>query len=112
MSTKDYEIAGQLAPATDADGQLYLVPANTQFVASTITMCNTGVGTSVAKYRIAVVKSGETLSAKHYIRYDKFLVPGRDDKLTLGITLSAGDKVMVRSNTGLVSFSLFGCKIS
>lgn len=112
MSIKDYAIAGQLAPAANTDGELYLVLANSQFVVSTIAVCNIGGVDDVAKYRIAILKSGETLSAKHYIRFDKFLVPGKDDRLTLGVTLSAGDKVIVRSNNGLVSFSLFGCKIN
>lgn len=112
MSTKDYQIAGQLAPAANTDGNLLTVAANSQFIASSICVCNTGGVSDVAKYRIAVVKNGETLSAKHYIRFDKFLVPGKDDRLTLGITLSEGDRIVVRSNNGLVSFSLFGCKLT
>lgn len=112
MTTKTYSVAGQVAPVINTDTELLVVAAGKQFVASSIMVCNRGAATGDnTRYRIAVVKSGESLASKHYIRYEKLLEPTEDHTLVLGMTLSAGDKIVVRANTADLSFSVFGATI-
>ena len=113
MTVKTYGIAGQVAPAATTNTDLLVIAASTQFVASSIVVCNrAAIGNDSSRYRIAIVKSGETLAAKHYIRYDKVLEPTSDDILVLGATLGAGDKIIVYANSANLSFSVFGAAIS
>lgn len=67
---KVYKTVGQSAPAANTDTTVYTVPASTQFVGSTITVCNRDSNV-VSSYRIAIVPSGATLASQHYIVYEK-----------------------------------------
>lgn len=107
-----YKIAGQAVSSANTDTLLYTVPADTQFVESTLTVCNRNINGIMSTFRVAVVKSGEALSDKNYLVYDMPLEARATQSLTLGFTLGAGDKVFVRSSSGDMSFSVFGCEIS
>jgi glucose-6-phosphate dehydrogenase assembly protein OpcA len=107
---KNYKILGQSAPAATTNVDVYTVPANTQAVVSTIVVANRT--TSIATYRIALRKSGETLSNQHYIAYDITVGAADSTTLTLGITLSAGDVVTVYGSTANLSFNLLGSEIT
>ena len=61
-----------------------------------------------ALYRLALVPSGETLADQHYIVYDASLPAYSSDYHTAGITLAAGDKVIVQSNVIGVSVTVCG----
>lgn len=111
MSTKAYKILGQAAPTASTNTDLYVVPALTQAVISTLKLVNRSK-TATVSYRIAVIPSGESLAAEHYIAYDKFLNPRGDRNFTIGITLNAGDKIVVYSDTADTSYSLFGAEIT
>lgn len=103
-----YKIAGQVAPSANQDTVLYTVPALKSFLGSTLNIVNRNTAGVMSSFRVAVVPAGETLSAQHFIEYEK-LVESRDSKrLTIGMTLSAGDVVFVRSSSGDLSFTLFG----
>lgn len=101
----------QAAPVADTDTTLYTVPALTQFISSTLALVNRNV-TDISSIRIAVVPNGEALSNKHYIEYDMLVDARGSRRYTIGMTLSAGDKVVVRSDTGDMSFTLFGVEQS
>lgn len=107
-----YKIAGQAAPGANSDTLLYTVPDATQFVESTLTVCNRNVTGVMSTFRVAVVKAGEALSDKCYLAYNIPLEARAVQTLTLGFTLGAGDKVFVRSSSGDLSFGVFGCEIS
>lgn len=108
---KVYKTVGQSAPAANTDTTVYTVPASTQFVGSTITVCNRDSNV-ISSYRIAIVPSGATLASQHYIVYEK-LIDGRDTlNHTLGLALSAGDKIVVRASTANLSMSIFGVEIT
>jgi len=107
-----YKIAGQSAPAIDTDTTIYTVPAATQFVGSTISVCNRDAAGSPVAFRVAVVPSAETLATKHYLIYDELIDVRSSRRFTLGITLATGDKVIVRTDTANLSFTLFGSEIS
>lgn len=85
---------------------LYTVPASTQTVCSTITVSNGG--NEDATYRIAVIPSGETIAMKHFIAFDHTAAAKSTTAMTFGVTLNAGDKIMVQSDNANVSFSVFG----
>jgi hypothetical protein len=106
------KVLGQLSPAINVDSVLYPVPALTQSIGSTLYLVNRDPSGIAAAIRIAVVPNGDTLSVQHYLEYDKLIEARGSRRLTIGMTLSAGDKVYVRSDTGNVSFSLFGVEIS
>jgi hypothetical protein len=105
----DYKILGQVSSTIATLVTLYTVPADTQAVCSTLTVCNLGVSTT---YRIAVRKAGGTIDPKHYVVYDAALSQYDSVVLTIGISLEATDVVSVYAGTSNVSFNLFGAEIT
>lgn len=85
---------------------LYTVPAGKSTVISTVTVAN--ASTSSQTYRIAVVPSGETLAAKHWIVFDGTLSAFSTDAVTIGMTLAAGDSIVVSSDVTSTQFTAFG----
>jgi hypothetical protein len=84
----------------------YTVPDNRTAVISTISIAN--MASSTSTYRLAVVKAGETLTLKHIIAFDQQLALNSNEQMSVGITLSAGDKILCQSDTDKVQFSIFG----
>lgn len=107
-----YKVAGQAAPAANTDTTLYTVPALAQFVSSSIVICNRNTAGVNSKFRIAVVPSGQTLANQHYLYYDQFVQDRETITKVIGISLAAGDKVVVRGDSADLSFTLFGSEIS
>ena len=108
-----YKVLGQLAPSATTETQLYLVPAATSAVVSTITICNQAA--SAATYRIAVVKSGGATSpaaALSWIVYGATVAASDTTALTLGVTLATGDQLRVYASSANLSFAAFGSEIS
>lgn len=104
------KVLGQVSPAANALTQLYVVPAATSVTASTLSICN-GNSSSVT-YRVSVQKAGDTDNIKQYLFYDSTLSKNNSFFATLGITLAAGDKVMVYASNTNVAFQLFGVELS
>lgn len=107
---KSYIVAGQVAPGAATDAQLYQVPANKAFIASTLVVANRS-STDSASVRVAIVPTGETLSNKHYVEYDRLVAERENHRMTWGMALPAGTQVIVRSSTANTSYSLFGVHI-
>jgi len=92
---------------------LYQVPASTQTVVSTITVCNQA--STAATFNIAVIKAGTTVATQNYVAYGTPIAGNDTIALTLGITLSnagTGDTIVVYSSTSTLSFSAFGSQIA
>jgi hypothetical protein len=104
-----YKVLGQSAPSATTDTTLYTAPAATSAVASTLSVCNRGVTTTI---RIAVRPAGASIANQHYIVYDNYVNTGDTVFLTLGITLAATDVVTVYAGTANISFGLFGSEIT
>ena len=105
-----YKVLGQVNPSATTATTLYTVPAATQAVVSTISVCNQA-GTA-ATFRIAIRVAGSALSAEEYIVYGA-TVPASDSTFfTLGLTLAATDVVTVYASSANVSFNAFGSEIS
>jgi hypothetical protein len=106
----NYKVLGQSNPSATTATTLYTVPAVTQAVVSTITVCNQAA--TAATYRIAIRVGGAALSNTQYIAYDVSLPANATDTLTLGITLNAADVVTIYASTATMSFAAFGSELS
>jgi glucose-6-phosphate dehydrogenase assembly protein OpcA len=105
-----YKVLGQLLPAADTLSTAYTVPANSSAVVSTIVVAN--LGSAPTSFRIAVRPGGATIENKHYVAYDISIASLDSITLTLGLTVTATDVISVESNSGLVSFNIFGSELS
>jgi hypothetical protein len=104
-----YKVLGQSNPSATTLTTLYTVPALTQAVASTMTICNLGVSTTV---RVAVRPAGAAIANQQYIVYDNVVNSNDTMFLTLGIALSTTDVVSVYAGTATVAFNLYGSEIT
>jgi hypothetical protein len=105
-----YKVLGQSNPTANTLTTIYTVPASTQTVISTVSICNQSA--NAATFRLAVQPTGTTIAAKHYINYDTPL-PGNDTiTLTIGMTLGNTDIISANTTSPNVSFSVFGSEIS
>lgn len=89
---------------------LYTVPDNRAAVASTLHISN--YGTANATYRVAVQKAGETLASNHILAFDHPITQTSSESLSIGLTLAAGDRVIVQSDVDKVTFQLFGSELT
>lgn len=108
---KSYKILGQAAPGAASLTPLYTVPATKSAVASTLTICNRDPNNTAA-VRVAVIPSGQTIANQYYLQYDELYDLREAKNKVLGFSLAAGDSVQVYSDTGSVSFTLFGVENS
>ena len=105
-----YKILGQISPTAVTLANVYVVPANTQTVISTVSICNqTNVA---ASFKLAVQPTGNVIATKHYINYDTPLAGSDTITLTLGITLGAGDVLSANVSTSTISINAFGSEIT
>lgn len=104
-----YKVLGQVNPSATTNTTLYTVPSATQAVASTLSICNQGVSTTV---RVAVRPAGATLAAQHYIMYDSVVSANDSLFITIGVSLATTDVVTVYAGTANVSFNLFGSEVA
>jgi len=89
---------------------LYTVPSATQTIVSTITVCNQA--STAATFNIAVIKNGTSVATQNYVAYGTPIAGNDTVALTLGITMGAGDTIVVNSSTTTLSFSAFGSQIA
>lgn len=105
-----YKTLGQVATSATTATTLYTVPASTETVISTITVCNRGATSTT--YRIAVRPDAATLADEHYIAYDAPILANDTITLTIGVTVNASDVVTVYAGNANLTFNAFGAEIS
>ena len=105
-----HKVLGQSNPAATTLTTLYTVPASTQAICSTITVCNTA--SSATTYRIAVRPAGASIANQHYVAYDAALPANDTATLTLGVALAATDMISVYAASANVAFSAFGVEVT
>lgn len=105
-----YKVLGQSAPAATTATTVYTVPAATETVLSTISVCNRG-GAS-GSFRISIRPDGAALANQHYIVYDAAVAANDTLFLTIGATLDASDVLEVYASSANFSFSAFGSEVS
>jgi hypothetical protein len=105
-----YKVLGQSSPLATTETLLYVVPAATSAIGSSIIIANRG--TSVVTFRVSIAVGGLTTTNKDYLYYD--LPIGANDTFiaTIGITLATTDEVRVYASNTNLSFSLYGSEIS
>jgi hypothetical protein len=104
-----YKTLGQIEPAATTQTTLYTVPAATEAIISSITVCNRG---AAATYRIAVRGSGAALADAHYIAYGANLGAGETEFITAGLALEATTIVAVYASHADVAFGCWGSEIT
>jgi len=110
-ATTIYKILGQYASSGTTATDIYTVSTGKQGLVSTITVCNTTA--SALTFSISVRPAADsTVAAKHYIVSGASIPANGTISYTLGITMSASDKVNVAASATGVSFSLFGTEVS
>jgi hypothetical protein len=98
---------GASAVTANTDTSLYATPSNTETVVSTVLVCNRG--SSAAHFRLAHVDGAiGSVASEDYLFYDSDIAPNDSVILTLGITMSAADSLLVRSDSTSVSFVAWG----
>ncbi len=110
MATLTYKVLGQSAPSATTATTLYTVPAATEVVVSTVTVCNRG--SAAGTFRLSVRPNGTTLANQHYLVYDAQVNAKETQAYTLGITMDATDILEVYASTADFSFSAFGSEIA
>lgn len=105
-----YKILGQSAPAATTEVDLYTVPASTDAVVSTVTVCNRG--TASGTFRIYVSPAGAATADANYLIYDAELDAKATIALTLGITLDTTDELRIYASSADFSFNAFGTEIA
>jgi hypothetical protein len=107
----EYKVLGQVAPSSNSMTTLYTVPAATQAVVSSLTVCNRSQ--SAKSFKIAVRPDGAVLANQHYIAFDTAVAAVDTVTLTIGMTLGADDVVSVASfDAHNCSFTLFGSEVT
>ena len=105
-----YKILGQVADASANDVELYLVPASTEAVVSTIVVCNREAANNT--FRIATKTDNSAVANTDYVAYDSVINGNDTITLTLGITLQAGAEISVGASDANVTFQAFGTQIT
>lgn len=105
-----YRVLGQSNPTANTMTTVYTVPAATQTVVSTITVCNQA--NTASTFSIAVRPAGESIAAKHYINFQTSLPANDTVALTLGLTLGNTDVVSANVGSSSVSVGIFGSELT
>jgi hypothetical protein len=105
-----FSIIAQSAPSATSLTDLYTVPIVTQVVASSIVVCNRGITNTT--FRISLSPLGVADANSQYLYYDVPLSKNNTFIATIGITLTATDKVRVYSGNANLTFTLLGTKIT
>lgn len=105
-----YKVLGQSAPSATTATALYTVPAATEAIVSTLTVCNRGA--SAGTFRLSVRPNGASLANQHYIAYDAPIAAKETQSFSLGITVDATDVVEVYASSADFSFNAYGTEIT
>jgi len=108
-----YKRLGAINPSANTQSNVYVVPAATEAVVSTITICNQSA--SNASFSLALMNRTEfnasAPAATFLIR--GAVVPAADTLvLTMGLTANTGAVIAANTNSGSISFAAFGSEIS
>jgi len=105
-----YKVLGQSALAATTATAVYTVPASTEAIISTITICNRDSESHT--FRLAIAANEASLDNKEYIAYDVVLAANDAICLTLGFTLPAAKKVVAYADAAQITVNVFGAEIT
>lgn len=105
-----YKRLGAVAPLATTETDLYVVPALTQTVSSSVVVANRG-NTSTT-FRVTITVGGGATTNVDYI-YPDVSIPGNDTFIaTVGVTLNVGDTVRVYAGNANLTFSMWGVELA
>lgn len=105
-----YKILGQVADASANDVELYLVPASTEAIVSTIIVTNREAAANT--FRIATKSDNSAVATTDYVAFDTSIAANDSITLTLGITLQAAAEISVGASDANVTFQAYGTEIT
>lgn len=105
-----YKVLGQGKDADTAPVDLYTVPAATQAVISSISICN--ADSSSHTFDILIRPAGAASAAVHRLAFLAPIAPNDSIILTVGVTLDATDVVTVEASDDEVVFHAYGSEVS
>lgn len=105
-----YKVLGQVNPTANTLTTVYTVPAATQTVISTVTVCNQA--NTATTFSLAVRPAGESIAAKHYVNFQTPLPANDTVAVTLGLTLGNTDVLSANVGSSSVSVNAYGGEIS
>jgi hypothetical protein len=108
-----YKRLGAINPSANTQTNVYVVPAATEAVMSTITICNQG--SSNASFSLALMTASEFNAAAPAATFlvRGAVVPAADTLvLTMGLTANTGAVLAANTNSANISFGAFGSEIS
>lgn len=105
-----YKVLGQVAPSATTSTTVYTVPAATEAIVSSVTICNRS--SSAGTFRLAVRPNGATLANEHYVVYNTGITANDTIILTVGLTLDAADVLEVYTSSADMSVNVYGSEIS
>lgn len=94
----------------DTEQSLYVVPASTTTVVSSLVVCNRSV--SKVTYRWAVVPAGGAAAAANWQEFDSELPANESAFRTLGVTLPTSAEIRIQADSTSVSFSLYYVEVT
>ena len=103
------KILGQSAPSATTLTDLYTVPASTQTVVSSITVCNRGA--TRTSFRVSTAIAGAADANSQYIYYDVPIDANDTFIATVGITLNTTDKIRVYAGNANLTFHAYGTEV-
>ena len=108
-----YKRLGAIYPSANSQTNVYVVPAATQAVISTIAICNQGANSTT--YSLALMPSSIFASpagAAHFLVKNATLSGSDTIFLTVGLTANAGMVLAANTPNSNISFSAFGSEIT
>lgn len=93
---------------------VYTVPAGAQAVISSVNIMsvNTLFVNSASQFGIYAVKSGQSWSASNAVIIGTTILAGRTNNYNLGLTLGAGDSIVLTASMGVYAAEVFGGEIT
>ncbi len=105
-----YKVLGNSHPSAATQTLLYVVPASTEAVVSSLIICNQSA--TATSFRIAVLPGGGTVANTDYLYYD-LPIDGNDTFIaTIGGTLATTDEIEIYATLATLSFAAFGTEIT
>lgn len=107
-----YKVLGQSqgTASTSTYATLYTVPANTETIISTISICNTSNADKLIRFAICTT---ETPAAENWISYDATVAAYDTTYVTVSMTMDSTYKYLVISSESTdISFTAFGSEVS
>ena len=108
QSYKNARIQGTASTSTYST--LYTVPSGTTAVISTISIANSS--TSDTQYRLAVVDTDVTPTATDWLVCDSYAAANDTTFLSVGIVLTAGQRLKISSGANTMTFMCFISEVS